>query len=177
MPQGTHGSMSRKSKVKFNANGFRKHVYSSIVEEQTKRFEEYAKKELYKMASSHEFKNQTFNLEDSLLWCVYYRNELKSFGFYGSAKATESSKLHAWSRSPIDVNGRLEANKFVASYNPEKSNGWCVVWAAVAPYSVYLDPMSSHKSATNRFMVISQEYDEIRGTFAGKGNVSFITIG
>lgn len=169
--------MPKKTVVKFNDVRFRKRVWSKLIIEQTKRLERYAAQELNQMATSHTFQNKTYNLQDSYVWGVFWEGNLRSYGFYGGGRANDVSYLHEWSRMPIPVNGRQEAETFITSYRPSSNNGWEVVWAAAAPYSVYLDEMSTHQSRTNRFMVISQRYDHIKQVFGNKGRVRFETIG
>lgn len=166
--------MAKRTIVKFNDALFKKRVWSKILIEQTKRLEKYAQKELSAMATNHTFQNKTYNLQDSLVWGVFFEGHLRSYGFYGSGKASEPSFLHEWGRNPSAVFGRAEANAFITSYTPESTNGWEVVWAAAAPYSIYLDPLAGN-TKTNRFYVISQEYDAIKQTFS-KGRVTFKTL-
>lgn len=166
----------QKTVVKFNDKLFRKRVWSEYLVKQTRALEQYAKKELNEMARMHTFQNVTYNLQDSLVWGVFFEGRLRSYGMYGQGRATEASYLHAWSRTRrVEVHGRQLAEEFITTYTPESTNGWEVVWAAVAPYSIYLDPMAG-TTRTNHFYVISQRYDEIKRTFGSKGRVRFVTI-
>ena len=165
--------MAYKTKVKFNAESIKKKIWSKVSREQTKRLKDYAMIKLDDMATSHTFSNRTYNLQDSLVWGVFFNGHLKSHGFYGRARAKENSYLHEWSREPIPVNGRNLAKNFIMTYHSQVTGGWEVVWAAVAPYSIYLDP-NAGGTRTNRFYVISQEYDAIKDKFGrARGSVIF----
>lgn len=165
--------MIGKVKIKFNSASLKKRIWSRISKEQTERLKTYAKEKLYAMATNHTFNNRTYNLQDSLVWGVFFKGHLKSHGFYESARARERSYLHEWSREPIPVNGRSLARSFIRTYHSQVLGGWEVVWAAVAPYSIYLDPKAG-TTKTNRFYVISQEYDAIKEMFGrAKGVVIF----
>lgn len=144
----------------------------NVIEEQTRRLVAYAKEELYEMILSRTFKSRTFNLADSYVWAVYYNRNDKGHGFVGSKMATEKSYLHEWSRTPIPVDGRKEAMDFLRRFEAEGTigDGWTIVWAACAPYARYLDPATGG-SKTNRFFVISQRYDHIKGTLEPKCRV------
>lgn len=167
--------MAKRTVVKFNSDLFRKRVWEKFLKEQTIRLERYAQEELSTMARTHTFLNQTYNLQDSLVWGVFFEGNLRSYGFYGGGRAEEPSYLHAWGRNPQPVYGRAEAEGFILTYRAENTHGWEVVWAATAPYGKYLDPKAG-TTRTNRFYVISQEYDAIKQTFAkGKGRVIFKT--
>lgn len=160
--------------TKFNDEHFRKEVLNKIVIEQTKRLEKYAEQELSMMARTHAFKNRTYNLEDSLVWCVYYNGELRSYGFYGGKRASTVSYLHEYGRNPIPVDGRANADMFPQMYTPTVKNGWEIVWAATAPYSIYLeDGFTTRGGRFMQFEVISQRFDHIAKTFGNKGNVIF----
>jgi len=158
---------------KFNSDLFKQGVLTSYVKKQTKLLEEYADKELSAMATSHEFKNQTYNLQDSLVWIVYFNGEKRSYGFYGGGRAEENSYLHAWEKKDnmIPVNGRQSAQQFVDTYEPTLKQGWVVVWASTAPYGAYLENGSTPRGLV--FRVISQEYDSIKQTLGTKCKVTF----
>ena len=150
--------------TKFNEDVFKNAWSKAIVIEQTKRLEKYAQKELSQMAGNHEFRNRTYNLQDSLCWILFYNGEKRSYGFYGGGRASEASVLHAWGNAAYqkEINGRELAQSFVDSYTPTVQNGWEVVWASVAPYGSYLEQGKTPMGII--FRVITQEYDNIKKT-------------
>lgn len=162
------------AKISFNAGKFGDELKKSVIKEQTKRLIAYAREELYEMIVSKTFKSRTFNLADSYVWAVYKDKKEQGHGWIGAKMATERSYLHEWSKNPIPVDGRKEAQDFLKRFkdNEALEHGWTVVWAACAPYGMYLDPAAGH-SKTNRFMVISQRYDQIKGELEPKCHVEF----
>lgn len=155
--------------TRFDAESFRKGVLTQVVKEQTKRLEKYAAEELSEMANKvpGRYDNDTYNLQDSLVWCLYYDGKLRSHGFYGGSKAKKPSYLHAYSKNRREVIGRSEAEHFVSSYKPSVSKGWEIVWAATAPYSAYLEGgFTSRGGNTLHFFVITQRYDHIKQTLS-----------
>lgn len=162
----------RKTSVKFNEKAMRKQILDAIVPEQTKRLVEYAKEEIYEMIATRDFHSRTFNLADSYVWAVYYNGKEQEHGFVGGKMATSKSYLHEYSKSQrVEVDGRKTAQEFLNYYRSQAiKNGWTIVWAACAPYAVYLDPAVG-STKTNRFFVISQRYDHIKGTLEPKMKV------
>lgn len=160
--------------VKFNSDLFIKNIYSKkLVKEQTKRLEEYAQKELIEMVSSHDFKNDTYNLQDSFVWVLFFNGEKRSHGFYGGGRASENSMLHAWGTpaNRVPVNGRELAETFVGTFEPTVKSGWEIVWAAVAPYGAYLESGSTPHGVV--FRVITQRFDDIKQTLEPQCKVTF----
>lgn len=166
-----------KSKVIFQGARLKKELLQKAVAEQTRRLATYARDELYEMIAMHEFVSRTFNLVDSYVWAVYYQGKLQRHGFLGGKLATQDAILHEWGKveDQVPVNGRQLAQDFLEKFKSQTAiNGWTVVWAACAPYSIYLDPAAG-ATRTNHFYVISQEYDQIRGTLGSKCHVEFKT--
>ena len=64
---------------------------------------------------------------------------------------------------------RALASNFVSSRASSYSNGWEVVWAAIAPYSYNLE---TGESRPRRFYVVSSIFDEVNSDFKGKGNIT-----
>ncbi len=159
--------------TKFNAEVFRKSWSNAVVVKQTKLLEDYAVQEMNKMAKTHDFKNDTYNLQDSLCWALYYNGEQRSYGFYGGGQARDKSFLHAWGKkeSRVSVDGRGLAEAFVNEYEPTVKSGWEIIFAAVAPYGAYLELGSTPRGVL--FRVISQEYDQIKRTLSSPCVVTF----
>lgn len=170
--------MVKKTKVLFPKQTMYKRMLRFVVNEQTKRLCDYAKNELYEMIVSRDFNSRTFNLVDSYVWAVYYNKKERGHGFVGGKMAHGESILHEWGKkvNQVPVNGRRLAQEFLTKFKATRAieNGWAIVWAACAPYSVYLDPAAG-ASRTNRFFVISQRYDHIRGVLEPKCRVEFET--
>lgn len=160
--------MVRGAKIRFSKALVKKKMLANAVEIQTTRLCDYAKNEIEEMAKrlSGRYEDQTYNLQDSLVWCVYYGGNLKKHGYYGSKKAKEDSYLHAWGKNPPPqkVDGRALAKAFVAEYHPSIVNGWEIVWAAAAPYSAYLEGGFQLHGRFRQFYVITQRYDHIKRT-------------
>lgn len=170
--------MVKKTKVVFAKKQVASDMLRMVVREQTKRLCAYAREELYEMIVSRDFVSRTFNLADSYVWAVYYNKKEQEHGFVGGKMARENSILHERGRKEFQepVNGRQAAHDFLTKFKATRAtgNGWTIVWAACAPYSVYLDPAAG-ASKTNRFFVISQRYDHIRGVLEPKCKVNFET--
>lgn len=168
----------KRVETKFNSEIFRKNVLNRIVVQQTKRLEKYAEKELNEMAKrvAGRYDNDTYNLQDSLVWCLYFDGKLRSYGFYGGGKASRESYLHAFGYpTPQPVHGRAEAMGFVATYKPQNTRGWECVWAATAPYAGYLEAgfRMKHIGRRRQFYVITQRYDHIKNVFEPFGHVDY----
>lgn len=129
-----------------------------LVNEQTARLIEYAKKEIVAMANTHRFTNRTYNLEDSFVWSVYYNGKSKGNGYYGAKQATTNAVFHG-----KKINGRKLANEFARGYKPI-DKGWEIVWAATTPYAPILETGVGERARI--FEVISQRYDHIRAALA-----------
>lgn len=141
-------------------NAFKAQLFERVAKEQTKRLVAYAEQELVNMITTHEFDNQTMNLEDSYVFGVFYKGHCVKYGFYGAKKAQRPSRMRG-----EEIKGRSLASQFIKSYSPSGS-GWEVVWAAMAPYSASLERGDSPRK--NTFYVISQRYDYINNVFKGK---------
>lgn len=175
-PHGTVG-MVTKTKVLFAKKRVAKQMLDYVVRLQTKRLVEYAKNELTEMVVRKDFESQTFNLIDSYVWAVFYHKKEQSHGFLSGKMAKEKSYLHAWSKTNrIPVDGRQEAYKLIEQIKAEIAieDGWTIVWGAVAPYAIYLDPAAG-STRTNHFFVISQRYDSIKAELEPKCKVEFTT--
>lgn len=167
--------------VKFSSERFRKETLSKLIIAITRKLEKYAADQLNEMAKSHEFQNRTFNLQDSFVWGVFYKGELRKYGFYGAGRATINSQLHEYGSMPIDLPmGRDMATQFITTFRPSDgyvastgSNTWVVVWAACIPYGAYLEGGFTSKGKGVRFRVISQCYDQIRSSFGDKARFTF----
>lgn len=164
--------MATKTKIKFNAKKYKAVVLKKAIALQTERLLAYAREELYEMIVMREFHSRTFNLADSYVWAVFYNKVKKGHGVVGAKLASKKSFLHEWSKTPIPVDGRRAAMDFLKRFQANEAidNGWTIVWAACAPYAKYLDPAVG-STKTNRFFVISQRYDHIKGTLEPKCHV------
>lgn len=150
----------------------------ATVDVQTERLIAYAKEELEKMVATKELGDDTKNLRDSLVWAVYYngRRVPNGFGFLGNKSANEDALLHAYSATPIPVNGRSLARQFLQEYSATTSKGWEIVWAVCAPYAAYWEGghVNPPKSGRMRYAkVILQRYDHIRHTLTPKTHTTF----
>lgn len=163
--------MATKCSYTLNTKQLEKAMLKRAMAIQTERFIAYAKEEIIRLAESHGFKNQTFNLQDSYVWCVYHNGKRvpHGFGFYGNKLARKPSILHEYSPKDMqkEVNGRALAQAFVQTYKPQEQNGWEIVFAACAPYGAYLEL----RKAT--FTVMSQRYDEIKDKLEPYCTVTF----
>ena len=143
---------------------------------QTQKLVEYAEKESFEMVKyvAGMYHDDTFNLQDSLVWCVYYNGQQQASGFPVPALANKTGYLHAWSKSMKEpVNGRELAQVFASSYKPSTTKGWEVVWAAAAPYAGYGESGFTLHGRVIHFKVISQRYDAIRQALGSKCKVLF----
>ena len=144
---------------------FAKEYKQRSIDVQTNMLLEYAPKMLKKAYQNSTFINRTFNLADSYVWIVYYKGEVKGSGFlWNSKRANANSEYNAQK-----IDGRALASNFVSSRASSYSNGWEVVWAAIAPYSYNLE---TGESRPRRFYVVSSIFDEVNFDFKGKGNVT-----
>ena len=174
----TGGNYMQQVKVKFKGDLLKKSILRKVVSTQTRKLEKYAKQELHEMAKrvAGRYENDTYNLQDSLVWCLYYDGKLKSYGFYGGGRASKESYLHAFGYpTPVPVHGREEAMGFVTTYKPQSTSGWECVWAATAPYAGYLEGGFTMKHSGRRiqFYVITQRYDHIKNVFEPIGHVDY----
>ena len=156
-------------KVAFNLNGYRNRLAKELkklaTEEQTKRLLEYAPKMLNQAYNERTFSNDTFNLADSYVWVVYYKGVPQGSGYlWNNRVATLDADYHH-----TKINGRQLAQEFAYKYQPS-SNGWEVVWAATAPYSMCLESGTSR----GQFYVITSIYDKIVTDFGGNAKVNKI---
>lgn len=156
----------------FDKNAIRKQLLERAVALQTQKLIEYAEKESFEMLryTAGMYYDDTFNMQDSLVWCVYYNGELKASGFPTPPLASEQSYLHAWSKPPLKqpVRGRELAEAFTQAYQPTMKKGWEVAWAATAPYAGYGEAGFTLHGKTVTFKVISQRYDEIKAALGNK---------
>ena len=142
-------------------------MFNNVAEEQTKRLIAYAKSEIVTLVETHEFKNDTMNLQDSYVWMVYYNGKRKGHGFYANKAAKRKSVLHEFTPEySIEVDGRALARDFANKYKPEIEKGWEIVFAACAPYGAYLEGGFTLHGKRYQFDVMSQCYDDIRRTLS-----------
>lgn len=170
--------MATQSRLSFNKHLYQQRVMKHVVDEQTARLVAYAKDELVKMVATKQLGNDTKNLQDSIVWAVYYNGKRvpNGFGFFGNKEATENSFLHAYSSHPQAVNGRALARQFLNEYNPSTTKGWEIVWAVCAPYAAYWEGghVNPPKSGRIRYArVILQRYDHIRHALTAKTKTTF----
>ncbi len=168
--------MVNRVKVKFDGKKFGQRLFNRIAEEQTKRLIEYAKEEIVRIVESKAFDDRTANLSDSYVWCVYFDNKRKGFGYYGNRKAKTASYLHEYSRS---MRQRLDGGRNLAKqfadffYVPTTPKGWEIVFAAVIPYGAYLEEGFTFHGRRYQFNVMSQRYDHIKNTLSPLCKVTF----
>ena len=138
-------------------------MYSNIADKQTERLIAFAESEIIRLVETRAFTNQTINLQDSYVWAVYYNGTKAKHGYYGNKMANGKSILHEYSPSiSVDVNGRALARKFVQIYKPDETQGWEIVFAAVAPYGAYMEEGYTFRGKHYQFDVMSQRYDHIK---------------
>jgi hypothetical protein len=136
---------------------------------QTRLLIDYAKREIQKIgddisvAPYYNNLDRTGNLLDSLCWGVYLDGKVKSFGFYRPETAGESSALHEWSKpTGREVNGHVEAETFIATYNAAEK-GWEVVFAVVAPYWGYWEKgfVIPSSGISFQWSVMTEHFDQV----------------
>lgn len=146
--------------------------------------------------------DRTGNLLDSLCWGVSLNGELQDYGFFREQMADGISTLHEWSRvswvEPYkvknddgsygykyrtntlsggdfmpEVHGHDLADKYVHKYGNNKSNGWKVFFAILAPYWGYWEKgfnMKHHFGDTSTFEqapIMAEFYDEVKSDLKG----------
>lgn len=166
----------KKTRVKFNAEKFRKLLTKNLVEEQTNRLIAYAKEKIQEIGrtinsyNSANHMDRTGNLLNSLCWGVAYDNELKASGYYREANAIELSYLHERYEEHVayPVDGHALADQYTRMYGRLGSGGgtWRVWFAVLAPYWGYWEQgfTMRNNSGSSRFLqfaVMSQFYDKI----------------
>lgn len=161
-------------------------MLNNVVTEQTRRFIEYAKKEVAKIGdhiktyASGNHMDRTGNLLNSLCWGVSYDGKLVGGGFYRKAIArnkgidgTSTSYLHEWfsgdEKYLLPVNGRKLAYDYVIKYGNNGSRGWRVFFAILAPYWGYWEKGFKLKSYFGeggarfmQFAVMTHFFDEVK---------------
>lgn len=166
--------MANKAKYKFNGELFGKRLYNRVADEQTKRLIAYAEEEIVRIVETKGFKNDSFNLSDSYVWCVFQNGKRKGYGTYGRKQAKKDSLLHEYSpQISVPVNGRKLANDFARVYKPDSDKGWEIVFAAVAPYGAYMEEGYTFRGRYYQFNIMSQEYDNIKNTLSPLCKVTF----
>lgn len=144
-----------------------------VVDEQTQRLIDYAKKEVVAIGNLMEsyygpnHLDRTGNLIDSLCWGVSYGGKLQDSGFYRAKKAVKESQLHAWSERWVPVNGRALAEKYLQTFGNNGARGWKVFWAILAPYWGYWEKGFTIKhhgvpKAHLQWAVMTVHYDKIK---------------
>lgn len=147
--------------TRFNDKHFRETWSKQLVKLQTEKLEAYAQKELEEMVKSHDFKNRTYNLQDSFCWILFFNGKERSHGFYGSGRSSENTILHERSSERVELpTGRLMAEDFVVHYTPVTTKGWEIVWASTVPYGVFLEDGTTPMK--HSYYVITQRYDAIK---------------
>lgn len=191
MPRAIVGSVMIKGRVVgFNSKTMADTMMKTVVDEQNRRFIEYAKEEVGKIGNRireyHSANNmdRTGNLLDSLCWGVSYAGKLVEGGFYRNAQASRTSYLHEWFSGDvkylIPVSGHQLADEYINKYGNNGAQGWRVFFAILAPYWGYWEKGFNMKSGggvmrvgsktfkipqTSRFLqfaVMTQFYDEIK---------------
>lgn len=156
-----------KCKYKLNKNLLAKRMYNYVAAEQTDRLIAYAKREIVELVETHEFLNDTMNLQDSYVWMVYFNGKKAKHGFYANKAAKRKSVLHEFTPEySVEVDGRALARDFVNKYKPTTTKGWEIVFAACAPYGAYLEGGFTLHGKRYQFNVMSQCYDDIRNTLS-----------
>lgn len=160
--------MAKKTRLKFNAKAWGRHLFNQLAPEQTRRLIAYAKVRIDEIGASIEAfpdgnnMDRTGNLLDSLCWAVYYNGSKKGFGYYRKPQAVIDSALHEWFAPPgEDVNGRYRAQMFLQEYNPETKKGWELFFAILAPYWGYWEKghVNVRNSTTQKWSVMATHYD------------------
>ena len=136
-------------------------MFNAIASKQTAKLLEYAPLQLANAYNNRSFKNRTANLADSYVWAVYFMGKIQGSGYLWNNRAATTESIYHHTK----INGRKLADEFIKRYKAENFNGWEIVWAATAPYSVILESGSNNM---NRFFVLSNMYDEIASDFKGK---------
>lgn len=155
-----------KCKFKLNKDKLAKRLYNNVAAEQTKRLVAYAETEIVRLVETHEFQNDTMNLQDSYVWMVYFNGKKVKHGFYANKAAKRKSVLHEFTPEySVEVDGRALARSFAQTYKPS-TMGWEIVFAACAPYGAYLEGGFTLHGKRYQFNVMSQCYDDIRKTLS-----------
>lgn len=163
-----------KSKVLFPEKTIGREILNRIVGEQTKRLIDYAESEIKSIGTDIEGYSSTHNMDrtgnllDSLCWAVFYKGNLKKYGYYRREEAIEDSYLHEYSRNlRKSVNGHFFASQFIANYSP-KETGWELIFAIAAPYWGYWE--KGHTNAMSnkwqQWSVMTRHYDVVKGDLA-----------
>jgi len=95
----------------------------------------YAQQKVVRAFETSEYQRRTGNLDDSFLWIVCYDGEIKKHGFlFDSQQATQPIE-----RNGKTYNGRVEAEKFVATYQSKVTKGIEIVFASAMFYAGFLE--------------------------------------
>lgn len=173
----------KKSVLKFDKNALAKVMFDNLVEEQTQRLVDYAKRNVrligdaMMMYNSKYHMDRTGNLLNSLCWTVAYGGRLIDSGFYrderinGVSSATKDiinkdghSYLHEWSpdRDVYVVNGREMAKKYIKQHGHHSVKGyWRVTFAVLAPYWGYWEEGFMLHGRRLQFNVMEQMWGKV----------------
>lgn len=164
----------KSGKVIFNAKKVEQRLLTAMINEQTDRLIEYAKKTIWEIGhkiNSYHSRNhmdRSGNLLDSLCWGVSYNGEMKASGFFREQKATTLSYLHEFSDKDhwFPVGGHTLAENFIKQMGNLSSKGWRVFFAILAPYWGYWEKGFTMKrkgesAGFYKFAVMTEMYDKI----------------
>ncbi len=167
--------MRRKSLVIFPSKQIEKQIFKQIAKEQTERLIAYAQQEIKRIGNdisvypNANMLDRTGNLLDSLCWIVCYDGKVNRFGYYRATTAFEESHLHEYSNPMGEaVNGRVMAQRFIASYSPPSNKGWNIAFAVLAPYWGYWEKGFTHPASGEFFQwqVMTHHYDIVKSDLA-----------
>ena len=95
----------------------------------------YAQQKMVRAFETSEYQRRTGNLDDSFLWIVCYNGEKVKHGFlFDSSQATRTI-----TRNGKTYNGRVEAEKFIETYQSNVTNGIEIVFASAMFYAGFLE--------------------------------------
>ena len=169
----------KSGKVIFNAKAVEQRLLTAMINEQTDRLIEYAKKIMKNIGDaiqqyhSANHMDRYGNLLNSLCWGVSYRGELKGSGFYRDANSLRESYLHEWNnpreanKEVFPVNGHALASDYIQKYGAVFTEGWRVFFAILAPYWGYWEQgfnmkAGGHDFGFKKFSVMTWFYDTVQ---------------
>lgn len=139
--------MQKSKLIGFNTGAVRANMFAAAVEEQNRRFVEYAKQrimligEAITMYHSRHNMDDTGNLLDSLCWGVLYNGKYVDYGFYRQQKATTAAVLHDFWKG-----GEIQRKTSVEDWLRYKKNGQSyLLWDSYEKYD--LPEIWGHKMA------------------------------
>ena len=170
----------KKSRVIFPQKAIEKQIFAKMSALQTDLLINYAMQEIKNIGNDISVfqrannLDRTGNLLDSLCWGVYYNGSRKKSGYYRSARASEISHLHEYSR-PMGqaVSGHYLAQLFIQKYRPTTEKGWEVFFAVLAPYWGYWETGFETPSGEElKWHVMTRHYDVVSNDLK-PANVTF----